>query len=464
MSLNAHSEVVVALLRSDVDHGTVVRVARTAHQWSQSELGKRCGYSASQVSRWETGRLPLRDVDLLRVLADVLDLPPAAFGLGDTTGRASQPASAVGHRLGRTTNPAVANPTAEEDELVRRRSFLQLAAVTGSTLALPAATPGGSAPDPADALARRLGDVLLGPATGSPAPVGVLTEALRIARHEFATCRYLPLASRLPALIHAAEATAAEHADPTVHRVLAASYNLVTRALGKLDVSGLQWLSADRALLAARAAEDPLTLAEAQRLVATVARRAGHHDRAQTLTLAAAEHLDVRSARPAPRHLAMYATLHLSAAYAAAGAGDRARASDLMSEAETSVNRLVDDPDRHRALAANLVSHHVSAACVLGDAGTALAHATSLPLAAIPTTERRARLLVDTAQAWAQWDKPGQAYRTLLLAERTAPGEVHTRSAARRLVTDLIASPKQASMPGLAALAHRVHATTARPA
>lgn len=36
--------------------GTVIRVARNALGWSQADLGHRCGYSASQVSRWETGR------------------------------------------------------------------------------------------------------------------------------------------------------------------------------------------------------------------------------------------------------------------------------------------------------------------------------------------------------------------------------------------------------------------------
>ncbi|MPZ80303.1 MAG: helix-turn-helix domain-containing protein [Actinophytocola sp.] len=453
MSPTAHGEVVVALLHRRPEPGTVVRVARTALNWSQAELGRRCGYSASQVSRWETGRLPLRDVELLRTLADVLALPPAVFGLGDTTERASRTATTTGHRVGRVTTP----PT-EEDDPVRRRAFLQLAALTGSTFAWPA-TAGATEVDPAAALAGQLGDVLLGPAqSGAPAPAGVLAEALTVARQEFTACRYLPLASRLPALITAAEATAAQRVDPQVQRVLAESYNLATRALIKLEASGLEWLSADRALHAARIAEDSLTLVEAQRLVASVARRAGHHDRAQALTLAAASHLDVARLRPAPEHLAMYSTLHLSAAYAAARAGDRERAGDLLAEAEATANRLADDHDRHRALVANLVSHKVSAAYVLGDAGTALAHARSLPLAAIPTTERRARLLVDTAQAWAQWDKPGQAYRTLLAAERTAPGEVRTRNAVRRLVTVLMDSPKQATMPGLPALARRVHA------
>ncbi len=130
----------------------------------------------------------------------------------------------------------------------------------------------------------------------------------------------------------------------------------------------------------------------------------------------------------------------------------------MLTEAETTTNRLAKHPQRHRAAQANVVSHKVSAAYLLGDAGAALAYAHSLPLAAIPTTERRARLLVDTAMAYSQWDKPNQAYRTLLAAERTAPGEVRTRNAVRRLVTDLITAPRQAAMPGLLALASRVHA------
>ncbi|MGH3827455.1 MAG: helix-turn-helix domain-containing protein, partial [Pseudonocardiaceae bacterium] len=161
-----------------------------------------------------------------------------------------------------------------------------------------------------------------------------------------------------------------------------------------------------------------------------------------------------------PEHLAMYGMLHCSAGYAAARAGDRDRANELLTEAEATATRLADDRGRQQALTANIVSHRVSAAYLLGDAGTALAHANSLPLAAIPTTERRARLLVDTAIAYAQWDKPDRAYRTLLAAEHTAPGEVRTRNAVRRLVTDLMAAPRQAAMPGLPALAVRVHAST----
>jgi transcriptional regulator with XRE-family HTH domain/tetratricopeptide (TPR) repeat protein len=463
MSPTVHGETVEAVSHQRPDPGMVVRVARTAAGWNQAELGRRCGYSASQVSRWETGRLPLRDTTLLRTLAKILTLHPTVFGLteSDTTERPSPSLTRPSHRVGR-----VPTPTAEEDP-VRRRTFLQLTGLTGPAFTwpdTPASHPAQS--DPARVLTHQLGEVLLTPDTPGvePVGVGVLLDRLAVARGEFTACRYLPLAGRLSGLISAAEATAAEHrAHPAAARILADVYNLATRSLIKLEASGLEWVSADRGLRAARTCEDPLTVAESQRLLASVARRAGDHDRAQTLTLAAADHLDITAAHPAPAHLGMHGLLHCSAGYAAARAGDRDRAHELLTEADITAARLgaLDtDPARHRALTANILSHRVSAAYLLGDAGTALAHARAFPLAAIPTTERRARLLVDTALAYAQWDKPARAYTTLLRAERTAPGEVHTRNAARQLVTDLMASPKQAAMPGLPALARRVHALT----
>jgi tetratricopeptide (TPR) repeat protein len=404
-----------------------------------------------------TGRLPLRDVVVMRRLAELLHLDPDAFGLVEVCA-STRPTAEAGHKVGQ-----VRIPMREEDDLVRRRRFFLAA---GSVVAASAigvwpttatAMPGD--PDPGALLAQQLGDVLLGPtSTADVVAVDRLRRALGTAGQNFATCQYVPLAGRFPALLAAAEATAAERSDPAAHQVLAEAYNLATRALIKLEASGLEWLSADRGLLAARAAGDPLTLAEAQRLVASAVRRAGHHDRALNLTLAAASHLHVADSQSAPEHLAMYGMLHLSAGYAAARAGDRDRANDLFAEAATIAARLDADPARQRWLTANVVSHRVSAAYVLGDVGTALAHAHSLPLAGIPTIERRARFQVDTARAWAGFGRPDRAYRTLLAAERAAPGEVRTRIAVRRLVSDLMASPRQATMPGLSALAHRVHA------
>lgn len=455
--------VVRAPVARPVEPGTAIRLARLEAGWSQTELGRRCGYSASQISPWETGAVPMRDVKVLRTFAAVLGLRPEVFGVtaAESMGAPTRMSDRQEPRVG--SDPVSARE--DVDDPMRRRAFLAAAGLAGTSLVWSptghAAVAGADVVDPARFLADQLSDVLLSPAVNRAEPVAVsaLGQELALARREFSACQYVPLADRLPTLITAAEATVATHPEPVEHRLLAEVYNLATRALIKLEAFGLEWLSADRGLHTARMAGDPLTLAEAQRLVASVARRAGHHDRAQTLTLTAAGHLDVNTARPDPRHLQMYGTLLCSAGYAAARAGDRGRADELLTEADTTAGRLTAEPRAQRALAANVVSHRVSAAYLLGDAGAALAHAHSLPLGAVPTTERRARLLVDTAMAYAQWDKPDRAYRILLAAERTAPGEVCTRNAVRLLVTDLMASPRQPAMPGLRDLAIRVHAT-----
>jgi hypothetical protein len=87
-----------------------------------------------------------------------------------------------------------------------------------------------------------------------------------------------------------------------------------------------------------------------------------------------------------------------------------------------------------------------------------LQHARAARLDSSPDTERQGRFLVDVALAYAQWDKPEQAYRTLLEAEHRAPGEVRTRSAVRGLVTELMQHRNHAALPGLRDLAIRTHA------
>jgi hypothetical protein len=44
------------------DAGAIVRAARLAAGLTLAELGRRCGYSASQVSRYERGVQPLTDI------------------------------------------------------------------------------------------------------------------------------------------------------------------------------------------------------------------------------------------------------------------------------------------------------------------------------------------------------------------------------------------------------------------
>jgi transcriptional regulator with XRE-family HTH domain len=46
-----------------------------------AELGRRTGYSAAKVSRFERGVAPLTDIAILRRFADALEIAPQALGL-----------------------------------------------------------------------------------------------------------------------------------------------------------------------------------------------------------------------------------------------------------------------------------------------------------------------------------------------------------------------------------------------
>jgi transcriptional regulator with XRE-family HTH domain/tetratricopeptide (TPR) repeat protein len=437
------------------DYAMVLRLARARHRWTQAEVGARFGCSASTVSRYETGERKLTDVPMLRRLADILGLPAEAFGLTPEWARPASPGAA-------RRDPRVSGDRMPEEVngTMRRRAFLLVAGLAGTTVTGTLAAGAGIETDPAAFLARRLQSLLFDTpaagAVGSPSPAAVRS-LLLTAGADFRSCDYVSLATRLPEVVTTAQVLSDTSTDPPASVVLAQAYNLVTRALIKLDASGLEWISADRALRAAHYGGDALTMAEAHRLMGSVCRRAGHHDRAVVLTMQAADQLDLSGPRPSATHLARYGLLMCSAAYAYARAGDRDRSLDLLTEAAGTADRLDHDPREQRALAANVLSHRVSAEYVLGNAGIALHHARQATPASFPDTERRARFLVDVALSLAQFDKPAQAYRTLLAAEHAAPGEVRTRATVRRLVGDLMAHRNQAALSGLRDLAARTH-------
>ncbi|WP_103343826.1 helix-turn-helix domain-containing protein [Amycolatopsis sp. CA-126428] len=428
------------------DYPAVLQLARERAGWSQTELARRLGFHPSVISKMEARRRRMENVVTLRRLAEVLQLPASAFGLegaeGVATGRIDPAPSRVGTK-----------PAPEEDD-VRRRSFLKAggvaigAAVAGAPAAEAAASPApGALPDPAVVLTTRLSDVLLGSRTsiGPAMPTVGLTRALAAARASFGKSDFLALADKLPALVRAAEA--AQDAGAT-----AQAYTLVTRALVKLRPAGLEWISADRAVRAAEAAGQPLILAEAERMLSGVCRRAGDHDRAGTLVVEAADRLALDGRDP--RHLLLHASLLCTGGYSAARAGDGARARDLLTEAAATASRL-DGAGAARARA-NLLSHRVSVEQLLGEPGAALHHARTARGVQFPDLEREGRYLVDLAAVQLQLGQPGPAYSTLLAAERRAPGEVHTRAAVRTIV-DALLNQNRAAVPGIRDLAARVH-------
>src|SRR4051812_39887530 len=98
--------------------GTVVSLVRKAAGLTQAQLGQRCGYSASAVSRLEHGQPPLHDIGVRRRLAAALGIPGRMLGLAG---------SSPGHDrvgTGRPRPPTATLRPGEGGDPMKRRIFL----------------------------------------------------------------------------------------------------------------------------------------------------------------------------------------------------------------------------------------------------------------------------------------------------------------------------------------------------
>jgi hypothetical protein len=170
-----------------------------------------------------------------------------------------------------------------------------------------------------------------------------------------------------------------------------------------------------------------------------LARKAGWHDQAASIALAAASSPLLAGAGAwlaAERGL-----LIQSAAYTAARAGDRDAMRELTDEAASiaaQFNGRVLLRNHGGFTSATVELHRVSAENYAGDPGAAVAAALKIVPASLPTTERRARYWTDTARAYANWGRRDDCVSALLAAEREAPEEIHARPAVRDLVSGLL--------------------------
>jgi transcriptional regulator with XRE-family HTH domain len=200
--------------------GATIRSARQAASLTLADLGRRTGYSPSQVSRYERGIAPLTDTTVLRRFADALALPPQTFGLLPTeqagrpepVGASSVTAGAGAPRVGR-------KPQWEDGEdPVRRRELLTGAAglAAAGALGLPtAARAAARKTDPAAELEALL--YRHSPVVAEPVPLTALRTVTSRARGLFQAARYDQLSAELPRLITptVANASPRTHSSPT---------------------------------------------------------------------------------------------------------------------------------------------------------------------------------------------------------------------------------------------------------
>ncbi|MGH3771534.1 MAG: helix-turn-helix domain-containing protein [Pseudonocardiaceae bacterium] len=314
-------------------YGARIRITRMARRLTLAQAGKLVRYSASTISRIETGRRKVTDVTELRLFASAFDIPPHLFGLTLSTVSAlpygvAPPSSAVA--------PTTVGDSLREggDAAMWRRQVLSgLVGVTGTALL------GGSARPPGTHAAPHLQTLLAGDPGRAVQPVGaqVLRARLGTAHTTFHACRYHELAVTLPDVIATAqtsldEATGQQH-DQTA-ALLADAYSLASELCIKLRDDALAWVTAERARSAAQTSGDVASIAEAARMAAIALRRHGHHDTAITLLTSTALDLGVDSGDPVPERLATYGSLLCTASYTAAQHGNRSGALELITEAE----------------------------------------------------------------------------------------------------------------------------------
>lgn len=425
------------------DLGAVIRGHRNAcrPRMTQSRLGAAVGYSAAWVSRVESNEIAPQRETLIRI-ASVLGIAIEDLGFTD----AFMDDSATRVTAGQV-------PGDQEGNEVRRRNFLAGTVGVGAVLITGTAQATGM---------RTLETSLFEPLSSKPLPLSQLARALSIARTDFSEARYQKLGARLPLLIAAAEATCDSLSGSQrelAYAMVARSYVLASELAVKAH-SDTAWVTADRALSAARSSGHAAPIAEAARMLAITMRRSGHGRTAVDLLTRTALSLSAERAASARQTLAVRISLLLTAAYSAAQAGDRTDALALADEAEQSAALLGVDPVTGLFTVAaspqQCTLYRVGILNSLGSPEEAARYASRLNPAAFPTAERRARCYTDMARMWHLLNDHERTYAALRLIERHAPEEVR-RSSVQALTADLVYAP--VSIPGLKEFAARTGVT-----
>jgi transcriptional regulator with XRE-family HTH domain len=410
--------------------GAIVRAARFARGWSQGELGKRCGYSASTISRLESGKTPLRDVVLLRALAEVLEVPTEVFGLS-TAGDMPTP----NVRIERTGPPTVVPIAVEQEDSVQRRELLSgLVGLVGVSV-LPAHV---ASEVERDGVVKASADLL-----------GRVGQA----RADFNACRYSDVAAAVPEIVATGHQLLAD-TQPGLRKdqlsaTLADAYSLASFVSQKLGDYGLSWLMADRARAHAEASGDPTSLAVATREVAVASRNAGYFDNATRLLTTTADSLSTVAADS----LAARGCLLLTAAYTQAKNGNSGAAMDLIADAQRVARHLPARSSTSIFVPTQVPVYAVSVHNALGNFSRALVAARSVSLAALPSVERRVKVCLDVARAYLGYGDAPSSLNTLQKLERLAPEDAR-RPSVNLLVRQLLELPGPQPV-GLTAFARR---------
>jgi hypothetical protein len=232
----------------------------------------------------------------------------------------------------------------------------------------------------------------------------------------------------------------------------------VAARMGEADLS---WIAAQKAMHAAKEAEDTVQVAVGEWRLAQAFLRAGDADSASDVAgSAAAELAPVVRSDPTAESLSAYGALRLAGSVAAGRIGDRTDADHLLDDARTTAATLGEDRnDGWQTFGpTNAAVHRVSVALELGDPDRALDAARDVDPGRLLTLERQATHRVHVAHALSMRRRDEEAYRQLVAAERLNPEGLPHDTLAREIVR-AISRRRRREIAGLRGLATRLRVT-----
>lgn len=267
---------------------------------------------------------------------------------------------------------------------------------------------------------------------------------------------------RLAELVGLAEnaSSGATSADARVAaRVLAKVYQATSKTLTKVGETELAWVAADRALVAARAAEDPDLLAASAYHIAHVFLRGGRLDESIEIAVRASDAVAAETGMGREQR-SLIGSLALTAAIAAARKNDRSAVRSMIGTAEQAAEVVIDDANDYWMAfgPTNVAIHRLAVAVELGEPGEAIRIGEGIDASKLPTglIGRRLQVPIELARAYTQRRMDAAAVNMLGEAERIAPETVRYNGIVRDLLRQLLKREHRPTTPELRPLAERL--------
>ncbi|MFI7430461.1 hypothetical protein ACIBPB_26020 [Micromonospora sp. NPDC049836] len=430
--------------------GQDANALRNALRMSVTAFADHLGAARRTVAKWSSqGDKVIPRADMQAALDTVLSRAAPevrerfeALRMGGATAGAARPAAGTDADTG---DDGVDGSGSDGD--VRRRDLLRGAAI--GVAATPDVTP--------------LLDALCSPALPDAAalPFSHFTRAVGAAKADYQACRYERVLDRLVTLLPSLESVTSSADGERRQRIAALAadlYHVAGSVLLKLGDRGMALIAAERSTRAAALSQDPVAIAASARIMTHALMGNGHDAQAVALAGNAAGSLDRDTRLASTDAVAVYGALVLRGAIAAARRDDRDTAHAMLDEATRAATRLgYDGNDRWTGFGVtNVLLHRVTIALALGDAGTAIAIARTVPLEKVALAERKASLFVDVARAYTQWGRYEHGLSALRTAYEVAPEEIRCRPTVQRIARDLAARSNGSARAAAVGFAHSV--------